>query len=432
MKTARVPSRKFRSWLAFVIIGVLFVTIGPRTQAQQSVTLTLGSWRTEDIEPVNKINAQFSKMHPNIKIVFEPTKNTEYDQRLQVALSGGKGPDIMYLRPFFTAKTLYKSGFLLPLNGKVTGLEKFPALARAAWTADDGKTEYGLPAAAVAHALMYNKKIFQKNGLGEPQTWDEFLAVLKTLKGKGVIPLAQGAKDLWTLSSLLYFNLGPNFYGGETARQKLMKGEMKFTTPGFVQAFQKMLDLKPYFPEGFQAISYVDTQQLFLQERAAIFAAGSWEIQFFQRENPGLDIGIFPPPPEKKGDRIWICNTVDFAFGINAKTPHPAEALTYLNWLATTDYGNLLANELVGFFPYTPGSIEAKNPLVKEWTSWFGPESKNTTLRLMVEKLSDQEPTGWGLLEQAMFRLLGGEFNPQQAAAHVENGLEKWYPALKK
>lgn len=42
-------------------------------KVQEVVTLTLGSWRTEDGEGYAKMFAIFEKSHPNIKINFEPT-----------------------------------------------------------------------------------------------------------------------------------------------------------------------------------------------------------------------------------------------------------------------------------------------------------------------------------------------------------------------
>src|SRR5207249_2119753 len=81
----------------------------------------------------------------------------------------------------------------------------------------DGKL-YGVPFATQSLVIYYNKKIFAQNNLSAPKTWDEFLTVLRTLRDHGVLPLANGGKEGWTLE-VMSGVVAPNFYGG-TARER--------------------------------------------------------------------------------------------------------------------------------------------------------------------------------------------------------------------
>lgn len=398
------------------------------------VELTWTSWRTDDIEPINQIIAEFQKTQPNIRIKFQPIKSTEYDAQLRIALQGGVGADIIHVRAFGPGRAVFEGKHLVPLNDKVPDLKNFTRDALTAWTAADGKTIYGVPVNAVSAGYIYNKKIFAKYRLSPPSTWDEFVEILKVLKKNGVTPLATGTKTAWpVVISLGYFNAGPNIYGGEPARLKLLKGELTFLDPPFLKAFQVLHALQPYFPDAFVGISYPDTQQMFATEQAAIFPSGSWDVHYFRRVNPELEFGIFAPPAQKKGDRRWVALTPDAALGLNAASKHPQEVIEFLNWATTKQFGELVANKLLGFFAYAPAQGTASSdPLMAEWRSWFGPKLENTTYQTCWELLNDKEPSCYTLMKEAMVDMFAGKLTPEQAARHVHNGLAGWYAPFKK
>ena len=52
-----------------------------------------------------------------------------------------------------------------------------------------------------------------------------------------------------------------------------------------------MHELKPFLPDGYEAISYDDMAQLFTLGKAAILPDGSWDIN--QVTSTGLDVGVF-------------------------------------------------------------------------------------------------------------------------------------------
>src|SRR5258707_678295 len=109
---------------AFVVIGALALIgcqpSGPA--ATEKVSLTFGSWRTDDVAKINKIIAEFNKTYPNIEIKFDPTNPPDYNATLRLALENGTGPDIFYARSYDTGRELFKSGFMLDLSD-------FPALS---------------------------------------------------------------------------------------------------------------------------------------------------------------------------------------------------------------------------------------------------------------------------------------------------------------
>jgi len=76
--------RKLSLFLAVMLLSILLVaSFTLSVSAEEPVTLVFASWRTEDIDLMNKINSAFTKKYPNVTIDFQPIKNTEYDARLE-------------------------------------------------------------------------------------------------------------------------------------------------------------------------------------------------------------------------------------------------------------------------------------------------------------------------------------------------------------
>jgi raffinose/stachyose/melibiose transport system substrate-binding protein len=178
------------------------------------VTLTLWSWRPEDASAYAKIFDKFEASHPNITVEFKPFKNTEYNNILATGLSGESGPDVAQLRAYGLLQPLVEAGRLVPLDGKVPGLESFdPAILQDAKGRKDGKI-YGVPFAYQTLQVFYNKKIFADNGIQPPTTWDQMIAAANKLKQADVIPFAAtaGPDGTWTLP-VLHEIFGNSRYG---------------------------------------------------------------------------------------------------------------------------------------------------------------------------------------------------------------------------
>lgn len=108
--------------------------------------LTFWSWRQEDRAAYQEIIADFSKLHPDVKIKFEAFEPTSYNMILSTALAGGKGPDIMQTRAYGGIEAIAKPGYLFALDKTmVRELENIPADVLAAETMrEDGKV-YAVP-----------------------------------------------------------------------------------------------------------------------------------------------------------------------------------------------------------------------------------------------------------------------------------------------
>lgn len=83
--------------LLAVMLAALMLVLSCSAMAEQ-VTLTMGSWRTDDAAQVGELLAQYEEIS-GVKIVFEPTTSTQYNATLRLQLDNGTGPRPV-LQPF--------------------------------------------------------------------------------------------------------------------------------------------------------------------------------------------------------------------------------------------------------------------------------------------------------------------------------------------
>jgi raffinose/stachyose/melibiose transport system substrate-binding protein len=388
----------------------------------------MGSWRVDDVAQMEAILAKFSAAYPNIKIKFDPTNPPEYNATLRTQLEGGTGPDLYYLRSFSTSRGLFNEGFLEPL-GDLPGLkENFTDAARAPWATDD-LTSYGVPFIAVSHGIYYNKGIFDELGIAVPTTWEELLAAAQTIKDAGYIPFANASGDTWTIAEIVFMNLAPTFIGGFEGRQAYLSGERCFNDPNAVAAFQAVADLGPFVPEGQAALTYYDSQQLFLQGQAAMWMGGSWDIPFFEGEATDFEWGVFGIPAPAGQDQRFVTFHLDAGMGLNAASQHKEEAKKFLEWMATEEFAQELANQLPGFFPIHTKAPAVENAHAAEFLALN--EGAGLDVRWAWDKLLDGTPDGYTLMQDNAIAVLAGEKSAQEAADALQEGLAQWFEPAK-
>jgi len=400
-------------------------TSGAPAASAGAADLTIESWRTDDLAIwQDKIIPAFNAKYPNIKITFSPTKPDEYNGVLNTKLQGGTAGDLITCRPFDASLQLFKDGNLAALND-LPGLANFGDVAKSAWITDDGKDVFCVPMASVIHGFIYNTDAFDKLSVtAAPTTVEEFHALLDKFKTDGTYtPLAMGTKELWESATMGFQNIGPNYWKGEEGRKALIDGSAKFTDQPYVDTWAELASWKPYLPNGYEAIAYADAQQYFASGKAAIYPAGSWDIAYF--EGQGVKIGFFGPPLPKAGDTCYVSDHTDIALGMNAKTTHPAEAKTFLDWVASDEFATLYSNGLPGFYSLSNNAVKIDDAIAQQAVDLR--KSCKSTIRNSYQILSRGEPNLENELWRVTAAVINGTLTPQKAGEEIQAGLDKWY-----
>ena len=406
-------------------LGAAAILAAGLSQQAIAAELTFWSWRQEDRSAYQEIIADFSKLHPDVKIKFEAFEPTSYNTILSTALAGGKGPDIMQTRAYGGIEAIAKPGYLLALDKTmVPELENIPADALAAETMrEDGKV-YAVPFATQTVLILYNKDLFKTHGIQVPETWDDLIAAAKALKAKGAQPFANGTATAWQ-NEILMGAIAPSIYGAQF-NADIVAGKATFEDKRFVDAMAKVAELKDHFPPGFTGVDYPTMQQLFISGRAAMIAAGSFEIANFRRQNPKLDIGVMASPPAAKGLPRLVSLFVDGGYGINAKTENKADAIKFIRYTATPRFGDLFANKLGNISPIKGVKIE--DGLLAEVAKL----NAQSAPYVMLVNFRYQEPTGSALIQANVQKMMAGQATPAQVGADVTKGIATYYKPFQK
>lgn len=420
--------KRRRGLLVVLAVTVACVLFSSLAAGAQTVELTLGSWRVDDVEQVQKLLDAFHKQYPNIRIKFVPTNPPDYNAVLRTQLTGGTGPDLMYVRSYKVGQDLYADGFLEPLTDMLPILEEnYSVGSLEAWSLDG--VPFAVPFMAVSHGIYYNVDLFKEYNLEIPQTWEELLQVAETLKQAGIIPFSNGSKDEWDMNEIVYMNLLPNFIGGREARLEYETGQVPFNDEKMVSAFKALQDIAPYLPAGQEGVSYYDAQQMFLLGMAAMFFGGSWDVAFFEASEPDFEWSVFATPAPE-GRETVICFHPDAGIGLNAASPFKEEGMTFLKWLTTVEAAQILADEIPGFYPLNINPIQIKSKHANDFYALS--EGKEVDARFVWPLLQAGEPNGYLLTQTAALAVVKGSMTAEEAADYVQEGLENWFePTMK-
>ena len=408
-----------------LIGGLLASTLIVGTAAAQDVTLTIESWRNDDLAIwQDQIIPAFEAAHPGIKLNFTPSAPAEYNAVLNSKLDAGSAGDIITCRPFDASLALYDAGHLSDITG-LEGMASFSPVSKSGWSTDDGSVQFCVPMASVIHGFIYNKDAFAEVGVEVPTTVEEFFAVLDAIKEDGnFTPMAMGTNDQWEAATMGYNNIGPNYWKGEEGRLALLAGEQSLTDEGWVAPYRQLARWGEYLGDGYEAQTYPDSQNIFTLGRAAIYPAGSWEVSGFNAL-VDFEMGAFYPPVQNSGDTCYISDHTDIGIGMNAATEHADEAAIFLNWVGSSEFATIFANSLPGFFPLSDAPVTLEDPLAQEFISWRGEceSSIRSTYQVLSRGTPNLENDTWN----ASVAVIKGEESPEDAGARLQAGLATWY-----
>lgn len=254
---------------------------------------------------VEKFN---SETESGYTVTSVPTQNDTYKEKLVVAMSSGECPD-MY--SCWSGGPMYEyidSGFGQPIDDLFNASEiKDKLMESAVSQATYNDHVYAVPYQNISTSgIFYNKEMFDKYKLKEPETLADLENICDTLKKNDITPFALANSSKWT-GSMYYMNLAAR-YGGLEPFQKAVAGEGKFTDDCFIKAGEKVQEWVEagYFPDGVNSLSEDDGQakQLMYQETAGMLLCGSWYTGTFATDSAEFyeKIGWFPFPAIEESD----------------------------------------------------------------------------------------------------------------------------------
>jgi ABC-type glycerol-3-phosphate transport system substrate-binding protein len=345
-----------RDILRLAGLGALALGPASRAAAQGRPRLRLWSNHPEWKDALRR-NLDAFEQSTGIAIVLEPKPGPEYVQILSTTMQAGEGPDLPGIPPGLLLQQFHKSGYLADLTGKVR-VERLLDTVRQR-VVRDGRV-LGAPFGKYTVGLYYHAELLARHGVAAPRTWDELKGVCQALKRAGVTPLMMPARD--GVIPAFYYMCAASSVMGPAGFSALLAGQRKLTDPDLVAAAQLLVDLAPYYPEGFAAISYAEGKATFARGGTAMILGGTADYAGYVAVNRDvkLDFIAFPPPSASTGVPATVSG-LELVYTVNAKSREPEAAARFVDWLTTPESNRLFASSIT--LPTVTGVVPGGNPI---------------------------------------------------------------------
>lgn len=247
-------------------------------------------------QAVESVIAAFEDENPNIIINYQINYEDEvYEDVLNKLNARGELGDIVQVKtPDFYAE----SGVLAPISDEVS------KLVFSKYKYND--EVYAVGAIGSTVGIAYNKTLFNKLGLTEPKTYEEFLDTCEVIKQNGDTPIIVGGEDLWHMEFWVNHFLRTDIlkYDSEWLN-KCKSGTVTWNDNVAVNMFDHLEELfnSGYIDSNWQYTSDASLPYLMSQNNVGMVYTGSWIISQIQELNPEIEIGWFYLPDEQ-GDVI--------------------------------------------------------------------------------------------------------------------------------
>ena len=404
--------------LTLAISGSVFAISSAKAA---TVDLTMYSWRVEDKAFYEGVIKTFQKSNPGININYQSFPSADYQTILMSAMAAGKGPDIVHVRAYGALDQLVVPGYLSPLEtSEIKGLNKYSKDLLNSQRGFSDKRLFGVPFATQSLGIFYNPSYLRKAGIySAPKTYPEFVDQLKKVKSAGMQGLANGGS---THIEQMWGTIAPMFYGGTSFYDDVVDGKKTFTDPAFVKSLEAVEELFPYMPNNATAVSYDASRALFFSGKAAFFMGGIFELGYFRAQNPKITYNFMATPPMTQGGKQFVSTWADGGYGINAKTNYRPEALKFLNYLASKEFGQNFTDS-ISQISAVPGVRVRDLTLGKAGSS----QVKFGTPYIMLVGFRYKNPTGSALLQTGIPNMLNGTKTAKQVADDVNKGVGSWF-----
>lgn len=316
------------------------------------VTLTILKAEAQNTAAWEAVCTKFTEEHPNIQVIVEAYDN-ELPSVLATRFASGEDPDIFATQPYEFGRPYLEYCYDIAEEEILDNVD--PSTIES--TTLDGVVT-GICMYGDAEGLIYNKTVFDELNLSAPTTIDEFENVCKILKEAGYTPLSNGFKEGWVLQDILSAFMGAQGNLIETA-QKIGSGEMTFADLTYIDNMFDFIDICLMYDTGKSLeTGYYEQISDLGSGKAVMTTQGNWMEQEAVAIDPELKLSFCPIPVDHSEDLGAIEVSPAWVYHISKNSAHIEEALTFLDWLITSEEGRRFICEDIGKLPLLPGEVQ--------------------------------------------------------------------------
>lgn len=235
---------------------------------------------------IDELTDTFNAMPGGITLSPTPLDHESFKSAIRLQLEGPNPPDIFSYWAGARTSYLVEKGLLAPVDelmNKPAMVEQFgPALLDA--LAVNGKACM-VPMTRHYVALFYNPRVFAEAGLEPPRSWDDLLLVVDTLRQRGLVPIALGARNQWPAQ--FWFDYILLRGAPATVREDLVAGRLSYASAPVRQALERWATLveRGAFNKDLAIQDWDQAMQMVLDGQAGMTLMGSWVLGYCSSRN---------------------------------------------------------------------------------------------------------------------------------------------------
>lgn len=287
-----------------------------------------------------------------------------------------------------------------------------------------GGKQYVLPYYFNVMGWWYDPGVFKAHGWTAPQTYDDLLALCPKIKAAGLAPITyQGQYPYYMIEGMLFpWTLS---VGGEAAvkgLQNLEPGAWK--SPAILKAASMIAELneRGFFQEGATGLSHTQSQQGFVEGKAAMIPCGTWLSSEMSKTTPkGASMEFFLPPVAKggAGDPTALLIGIE-PWMVPAKGKNPSGAIALYRYMTSLPEAKRFVQEK-GTLMAIKGSDAGPLPAALKTPDAMFKASKT----VWANQFRAWYPAMETEIEGALTSLLNKQLTPQAFCDRAEAAAEK-------
>lgn len=351
-----------------VVAGVAVAGLGlsacsssePTSSTEPTDSLTIATTSNNQAPMEAVVEAYKEKTGIDVNLTVADT--SQFQTTIRTQLSSGTGPDVFTVwagggNPG-AIDVLQGAGYLADLSDREWVGDVDPGTAETLQI--DGST-YGLPSKLDAVGTIYNTATLAELGLEVPTTYTDLLSYCADVKDAGKVAFALGIQTDWVTQLIPYALVASTVYGdAPDFDAELTDGSAKFEGSGWGDAFDEYLEMNEAGCFNEDPLGTDVTASYELVNSGA--AVGVVQVlasypQIASTAPEGTEFGFFPLPGDDSGEPS-IPRGIGVSFAVNENAKNGANALDFVDWLATPEATSVWFEAAPGIPALTTAEVE--------------------------------------------------------------------------
>lgn len=343
-------------------------------------------------------------------------------QMLETARMAQEPVDIVYNSATLNY-TMARSGILMDLTELVQPFaDRFAPGMLDKYTIGDHVWAVPLSDSSTS-TFFYNADLFEELGLQEPQTYEDLVAISETIRNeKGILPMIHQGAEPWYWP-MWFFETFAQTSGNNSIQytEDFLSGNRQFSSPEEQAAIEA---IARFYQDGILTQDSLATDNegmraAFLQERAAMYYGGTWEVAPLRSANPSFEVGIFQFPLVVDGAQSQHGGGPDNAWSIPsfASPENLPMAVQFLEFITRPENAQKLMDVYVAMIPSIEGTTPADDPFAQELNEQYVPNTITYLDWIWPNQIND-------VVMEVIPAVMTGNMTSEQAVQRVQTAYE--------